>query len=294
MGSLLSIWPLLELSKAFLEKRIDLLHRALAAWTLLVAIGLILEYSPDILELCWKAKIKKRGLLWVSVYAFAGPILVTVGVGGELVVEARFGEAEGRLREIEGVISGQLRLTAARANERASANERAAESERLERRRLEARVSPRGLTLNQQRKIAEVCKKFSGHRALVSSYGLDGEGAMLAGQILEILRLGLRRNNVRNAISSRLVTGRFESGIHLRGQPPLVTGRFPESEREFASALQHALSTVGKLDAYAYDSPPRRAHGAVDNNTGGESFPSGTVFLSVFVGLKPTPVLTIK
>jgi len=125
MGSipLLPIPELFDLLREALDSRVDSLHRSLAAWTLLVAVGLILEYAPDLVKLCGKKQLEEHPWLWMRVYAFAGPILVTAGVAGELFVGAEFGLAEVRLRAFENLTNEQFRKTASEANRLALAAE---------------------------------------------------------------------------------------------------------------------------------------------------------------------------
>jgi hypothetical protein len=173
---------------------------------------------------------------------------------------------------------------AGQADERASKNEKEAarlralaETERLERVKLEAVVAPRSLSLSQQRMIASVCEKFHGHGVMVSSYGMDGEAAALAMQIISALKAA--KIVVADARSSITVAGGFEDGVHVRG---------PDAELDFITALGAALSSIGKLKVSINDPQPRV--GAAMGG-GGQSFPPGTVFVTVMVGVKPLPIL---
>ena len=167
----------------------------------------------------------------------------------------------------------------AESKAQAEAAHAVAESERLERIKLEAAVAPRSLSLEQQRQIAAVCRQFAGHRVLVSSYGLDGEGAAIGAQIITLLRSVLGNDNVLDSRASIVVTGGFQFGIHLRG---------PDSEREFIRNLSDALTSVGHLQTFVNQPPPRM--GAMMGG-GGQGFPAGTVFVDVMIGIKPVPIL---
>jgi hypothetical protein len=178
------------------------------------------------------------------------------------------------------VAAAQARVAEAEA--RAAEARSMAEAERLERIRLEALVAPRSLSLEQQRQIAEACRGFTGHRVLVSSYGLDGEGAVLGAQIITLLRTVLGNDNVLDDRASTVVVGGFELGVHVRG---------PDSERAFVSTLSAALSSIGGLQTFANDTPPR---GGAGIGGGGAAFPQGTIYVSVMVGVKPIPILPAR
>lgn len=154
-----------------------------------------------------------------------------------------------------------------------------AEAEQLERVRLQAIVAPRSLSVDQQRQIAETCRQFAGHRVLVSSYGLDGEGAAIGAQIIVLLRSVLGNENVLDSRAGTVVTGGFQFGIHLRG---------PESESDFIRALSNALVSTGHLQTFVNQPVPRM--GAAMRG-GGEAFPAGTVFVDIMVGIKPVPLM---
>jgi Tfp pilus assembly major pilin PilA len=189
------------------------------------------------------------------------------------------------------VASAKARIAEAEA--RASEARSVAEAERLERLKLEARVAPRTLTLEQQRLITGAMREFSGHPAVrVSSYGLDGEGAALGAQIISVLRsAGIPVHDER---AQTIVTGGFENGIHLRG---------PVSDNTFLLSLYNALSSTGKLDVFV-NGPSIRA-GVTQGGSammGGNATIAGgggmvndpvpkTGSVSLMVGIKPVPVL---
>jgi hypothetical protein len=171
-----------------------------------------------------------------------------------------------------------------------------AEAEKLERLKLEARVAPRTLSLEQQRLITSTMREFAGHPAVrVSSYGLDGEGAALGAQIISVLRsAGI---TVHDETAQTIVTGGFENGIHLRG---------PASDTTFLMSLYNALSSTGKLDVFV-NGPSIRA-GVIQGGLarmGGNATIGGdggivdtpvptTGPVSLMVGVKPVPVLLPK
>lgn len=81
--------------KRRLERKEDRLSRALEIFTALVVIGLIAEYAPDIVE-AFKT--------WTFSPRLIGPILITLGVAGELVVEFWSSIVGTKLREVNDSI----------------------------------------------------------------------------------------------------------------------------------------------------------------------------------------------
>jgi hypothetical protein len=76
-----------------LERSLNSLGGWLVFFTLLVVIGLILEYAEDLKDL-----ITKRPFKWKLLGAMVGALLITAGVAGELVVEYRASRVETELR----------------------------------------------------------------------------------------------------------------------------------------------------------------------------------------------------
>jgi hypothetical protein len=288
----------LERNISTLDTSLDSLEHWLALMTALVVIGLVLEYWHELPE---AIDALKTAWSWRPLCIISGAILITVGVAGELFVQSLASRKETALRKANDEVfaglngeaaqaridAGNAIVRASKADERASENEKEAarlqklaEAERLERIKLEAAVAPRSLSLEQQRLIASACGRFRGRSVLVSSYGMDGEGAALAGQIISVLRTsGI---TVADARASIIVTGGFEMGVHVRGT---------DVERDLVSSLGNALSSTGKLKVSINDTPPRLGSAM---GGGGESFPAGSVFVTVMVGIKPLPILAAK
>lgn len=208
-----------------------------------------------------------------TILSFICGLVTALGVYGEYRYGSQAARGNAQLQTISDRKVADLTVEASNAQEMA-------EAEKLERIKLEAIVAPRSLSLEQQQLVASACSKFRGHGVLVSSYGMDGEAAALAGQNISALRSeGII---VADARASIMVTGGFEVGIHVRG---------PDVERDFVSSLGNALRSIGKLEVSLNDSPPRVGSGM---GGGGQSFPPGTVFVTVMVGTKPVPILVTK
>jgi len=176
----------------------------------------------------------------------------------------------------------EAKRAASEADARAAEARSTAEAERLERLRLEATVKPRSLSLDQQRQIADACRRFVGHRVVVASYGQDVEAAVLGDQIYSALRSVLGGENVLDNRMTTVVAGGIELGVHIRG---------PDLERDFISALGNALSSIGGLQTFTND--PRPTVGA-EMIAARPIFPAGMVFVTIMVGAKPVPVLSAR
>jgi hypothetical protein len=192
--------------------------------------------------------------------------------------DARIAESDAKAKSAEATAK-KFESQIAEAQRDAAESKKEAETERLERVKLEALVAPRSLSLDQQRRIADACRKFHGHGVLVKSYGTDGEGAALAEQIIAALRAA--DVVVADSRGTEIVAGEFDSGVHVRA---------PEVEHEFASTIAGALSSIGKLKVFPInDLEPRVGSGM---SGGGQGFTNpGAVFVTVRVGIKPVPVL---
>lgn len=186
-----------------------------------------------------------------------GWLLIMLGVAGEGVFETLVSRADGLLQEFNNIVlvsakaqaesatlnSASAQKEASAANERASQNEKEAaqlskqaEAEKIERLRLEQQVSPRILTIVQQQQISLDLQRFAGHTVVVSSYGLDAEGFLVATQVISALKAA--NISVIDRRASIIVSGGFVSGINVRG---------PATEDEFTFSLAHALNSKGNL-----------------------------------------------
>jgi hypothetical protein len=170
----------------------------------------------------------------------------------------------------------------AEAQREAAESKKEAETERLERVQLETLVAPRRLSLDQQRRIADACRKFHGHGVLVKSYGADGEGAALAGQIIAVLRAA--GVFVADSRASETVAGEFDIGVHVRA---------PVEELAFAQTIADALSTLGKLEVSPVNDPEPKS-GTIMMGGGQRFADPHAVFVTVRVGIRPVPILPAK
>jgi hypothetical protein len=224
---------------------------------------------------------------------FAFIVLAFVSAGG-LTITSLLLRNDGK-----SLATAQIKLDTAReqltsllvGNAQSAGNlaiERAADAE-LETAKLYALTAPRRLTLVQQTDIADALRKFTGRTVVVASYGLDGEGAALGMQILDVLkRAGI--HPIGN-LASTIVSGGFEFGIHIRG---------PETEQDLVVSLGNALRSIGQLDVFTNDAAVKSSSimggnsvmGGVSATVGSASMgpsgptPPGTPVV-ILVGVKP-------
>ena len=146
--------------------------------------------------------------------------------------------------------------------------------------RLEAIIAPRSLSLDQQRRIADACRKFHGHAASVVSYSTDAEASGLASQIIVLHASDVP---VADDIATVMPVGGFETGVHVRA---------PNEEKDFASTIADALSSIGHLDV----APPNDPLPTFNTlSSGGQHFKDPKLpFVTITVGLKRVPILPPK
>lgn len=278
-----------------LWNNIAALQIAAVVSTLVLTIGAVIEYWANLkllalLSLKWLLRkstpFERCAFKKLFLHAI-GPILVVMGIAGEVVFEGRDfvledeqeGQSQQTIQSLKATVSGNEKEAAQLRKDAEGLKERA-EAEQLERRKLEAVVAPRGLSLDQQRKIAAACKEFRGHNVLVSAYGIDGEAAALGGQIISTLRsadITVLDNRGRG-----FSMGAFDVGVHIRNPSGANT------ENDFVVSLGKALSMIGELKVSVNDPWPK-ATGLMFG--GGEAYPKGTIYVDIMVGVKPLPVL---
>jgi hypothetical protein len=258
---------------------------------IVVAIGCGLETWEVALDLGnWWRHRKKRDLLgdapgsWRYPMAALGLFLVVGGIVGETVFEVLDANIESQIREHGSDITSdaetkaaeankaageatdratkaasgniQLGLELARQKSRAAAAERALESEKTDRLKLEALVSPRRLTVDEQRQIGAKCAYFKANnspyrRIIVESYGMDAEGKTLATQITSSLVSARLYNESR--YGNTVQAGDFDTGVLISAAP---------EDEQFASCFANALTTIGHLKEVKVN-PDRHAGGAM-------------------------------
>jgi len=108
-----------------LERSLDSFEFWITVSTLLVVVGLIVEYWSPLRELIESIK-KSPPFPWKKLLEMTGGVLVTIGVAGELWFQSRASVQQAILRSDSHQIEGLLSVTAGNAQKEAgSANERA-------------------------------------------------------------------------------------------------------------------------------------------------------------------------
>jgi hypothetical protein len=268
-----------ELIRSSLEELRTIFFICLIVATVAVLVGVVLEEA----EAGMHAIKPVLPLDPMTVYRWArtlvkiGWILIVVGVAGEGVFEAYLTRTDGILSTFENILLTEARkessgavlgaalanIEVAEAKKQAAANELEAQQLKADNVRLEAIIAPRSLSLDQQQRIADVLRKFNNRGVLVKSYGTDGEGAALAGQIIATLQAA--DTIVADSRGSEIVAGQFDSGVHVRA---------PAADLDFAAAIADALSTIGKLQVFPVNDPEPRAGAAMGG--GGSPLPIPT------------------
>ena len=176
------------------------------------------ESVVEFLQWHWQKKSKpfqEDERRWTVPVSIIGVFFVILGVAGEGYFEARQASAETAIREYdECALAGaqetaaQAQLDAAKAREDtvhlgkdtqglkteaerqksvAAKAEASAENERIERLKLEAQISPRRLTPDQETQIGDSLRAYAGKTVGVATYSQDVEAIVLAVQIEQVL-----------------------------------------------------------------------------------------------------------
>jgi hypothetical protein len=130
----------------------------------------------------------------LEVWALIFGALVAIGVVGESVYGIRLWWNNRKLQAMQSAESDSLRAEIAKlGNTTAEANARAAEanqkfeSERIARLKLEQRLAPRVISMEQANIIGALLKRFSGQKYVFVTYQDDKEAMEFAGQINTVL-----------------------------------------------------------------------------------------------------------
>ena len=183
-----------------LEQRLDSTELCLTVSTVLVVLGLILEYWLEVAELIHTVRLRFRkplmfGFLppfpWKSVQVITGGLLVTAGVAGELYFQFFASKLETRIRSTSGQIETVLKEKAAK---------------------LEHDAAPRRLTLTEKESLSYQMKRFSGRTIWIQTYALDPDGYALEKQVQSALE-----PTIRVFAESISAVAKVEFGIHIRG-----------------------------------------------------------------------------
>lgn len=149
--------------KSLLERSLDSLAKWLELFTALVVLGLVVEYTPDVID----------AIMGHAVYPhIIGGILITIGVVGELVISFWASRLDGKLRDVNNS-----------SLEEANARSKQLEHENLilqsDLLKLRKESEPRRLTGLQREKLIDLLKPHPDGCAVVSAL-LDPESSDFA------------------------------------------------------------------------------------------------------------------
>ena len=208
----------------------------------------------------------------IAIFVFIGSLVVGVVATAVIVWMANVKESHWQHeRELSRERTAQVDKDIAVAHARAANAELRAEEEKGERLKLEERIAPRLLTLEQQTQVSNKLHPFDGRKKVrVLSYALDAEGSVLAEQIIACLEsAGI---NVARGVASLSPTSGIAFGVHVDGTD------------DIAHAIAESLSRAGRL---AVMDGPRAFN--MSGLAGGDValLPPSAFATTVLVGVKP-------
>jgi hypothetical protein len=212
----------LERSIRSRENSLDSLETLLAVMTALVVVGLVLEYWHEIPEAIADLR-RARRILWKPVCIIAGAILITVGVGGELLVQFFASGTQTELRSDNHQVEILL-------------GERAAQAQ-LDTQRLRAALADRDLSQDQQKMIRDSLKSYVGKNVFIRSYPNDPEAARLIIELKAALEPQIHVEDRTGDLGPNFANG-LVLGIRILPN---------QRERDFAEALVDSFRNDGKL-----------------------------------------------
>lgn len=279
----------LEKSIAELNGSLEGLNHWMVFFTLLVVVGLGLEYFAPVKKLLTEKPFNPKLLA-----AAVGGILVTIGVFGELAVEVPVGIQEAQLRFKDDAYVAQLKdatesarrdtelarkeaqlarketqlasketeaakLAVAVANQRAGEAKTIAEREHIERLRLERQLSPRRLTGDQTASIVKVLGDKPGSEIIVTSAVFDLESSDYADDFVNAFKAaGWTASPNKTRLN------------HVRG---VTLGSVGGEELNGMSRVRAALKTIGVLF--------RDVKLSLDDHTIANGYRRGIIYLQV-------------
>jgi hypothetical protein len=272
-----------------LERSLDRWSWWLSAATILVVIGLVLEYWPDLIKL-----MKSKPFDWLLLRTMIGGAFITIGVAGELIAQSLASGDETKLRsashEIEGALSQKAadadehsrelevqvadakkeiaRLSAVAERARADVADAIARAKEAERGSNEAKLALekfrawRVMTFDQQAEIVKAIAQFKGTRFDISLITGDPEATNFLGVIAFTLQLAQWE-----WIEYAHPTGPFMSVYNFPGKPNigqqgsgigiavLVHQDHTSELSAAANALSNALAEVNGSAIAVVDAP---------------------------------------
>lgn len=207
-------------------------NNAHAGWcTVAVFLGLLVEYTI----LLWpKWNELKR---WEKVFTVLAGITIAGGVYGEYFFGSRAADAALQIENISEKQVAALKADAAAFNARAAGLIKEAEDERLARVKIEEKLAPRHLSIEQQNTIIAKLKPFAGTRINLFAFSSGGSDIIPFGNELGRILTG---PNSANWIVSASVAEEF--GLVVPGLGVEIQQNADPKSVEAAKALFKALA----------------------------------------------------
>lgn len=236
---------------------------------LILTIGAVIEYRHQLkllallgakwllrkatpFEVCALKKILLHGL---------GPILVVVGIAGEVIFEGRTIILENG----QGLVAEQ---TIASLKNATSDNERETAQLRHDNLELLALIQPRELSVDQQKAIGNALRRFSGKSVFLRTYSFDQESMRLS----TLLRAALTSGGIDVQFAPTPSPLILPVGINVTG-----------SDESFVDAIKRACKSEGKLDLTDPKWKPTQVVGGVFVG----AYSPKAISVDIFVGAKP-------
>ena len=257
----------LERIASNLEASLDSWGTWLSFFTLLVVVGLVLEYWYEVKKLA-----TERPFRWKAFQELLGAVLVTVGVAGELLIQFKSSKIETAIRDVNHKIEASLNKQAADATN-------LAEAEHLARVKLEQEIQPRYLTDDQEEAIGGNLKRFAVRKLLIASQWIDAEAAQLAREIKSALNhagIGIGDGFIDQIGAYPQIAGSVFNGGGFSGTNIHTGIEVWGTDRAAVEATAQALRSIGKLGSVT--TPPQA-----------ESPFEAAVPIAIMVGVKPVP-----
>lgn len=241
----------LESVSRSLESSLDRLAIWLAICTLLVVVGLIVEYWHDAEEFWVHATWPMAAFPWGKVKALVGGLLVTVGVAGELVVAYKASGKETALRINNGLIFASLKDRASQAELKQAQIEQDNIKLRIQLASVQRLNGPRYLTKDEQNQLVKELWPYRGipaglparmYDAIVQS---DSESAGFADDLEAVFsRLKWNPHRGWTSAADSVFTDQNGRQVYLYPRGLTLDVADPTHPPKAAKALQKALKNL--------------------------------------------------
>lgn len=291
----------LESSLKSLEMSSDSLEAWLTWSTLLVVIGLIIEYWHEVPEAVRDIQAGKN--VWKALCLILGGVLITLGVAGELIFESRLaastGQARSKTHEIESLLNDkassadreaeEARERAATLAKQAAVLHKRAEDEAMARVKLETILGPRNLTVEQRRQLREKLGHLSGTEVDVFVFGGNEWHRFEEFRFAKILSAALGKRGA--GLDIREYWGACEPPEPIFGVAVFGFADTPMEDQQASSEIKRALKSVRvDVSEWTLQVPNCDLFTGLEASEKPRDHP-GWANIKIIVGLKPDPML---